>query len=91
MAKTSVAKNKTNTLEEVCDRLLETLTNVRKSDYRLNLIAAAPGSGSGWIRITIPMITGRFLELEEMPNLTTLLYTRNSIYMEMFLCSNYSW
>ena len=41
-----------------CEALLKHTCHVNTSDFHINIIAAAPGSGSDWCRITIQLITG---------------------------------
>ena len=46
---------------EECEALLKQTRHVNTSDFHVNIIAAAPGSGSDWCRITIELITGIFM------------------------------
>ena len=41
-----------------CEALLKHTCHVNTSDFHINIIAAAPGSGNDWCRITIQLITG---------------------------------
>lgn len=41
-----------------CRELLNTTTDVPPSEFRIQIIAAAPGSGSDWSLITISLLTG---------------------------------
>ena len=46
---------------EECEALLKQTRHVNTSDFHINIIAAAPGSGSDWCRITIELITGIYM------------------------------
>ncbi|KAF6034966.1 hypothetical protein EB796_006728 [Bugula neritina] len=43
---------------EPCDSLLEKVSDVNQSDYRIQLITASPGSGSDWCYSAMAMLTG---------------------------------
>jgi len=43
---------------EPCDSLLEKVSDVHQSNYRIQLITASPGSGSDWCYSAMAMLTG---------------------------------
>ena len=45
-------------MTDTCRTILDTVSDVRKSEYKIQLIAATPGSGSAWCLITITLLTG---------------------------------
>ena len=45
-------------MTDTCKTILDTVSDVRKSEYKIQLIVATPGSGSDWCRITIALLTG---------------------------------
>ena len=45
-------------MNDTCKTILDTVSDVRKSEYKIQLIVATPGSGSDWCRITIALLTG---------------------------------
>ena len=48
--------------QESCNKMLSSLeVPVNQSDFRIQLIAAAPGSGSKWCRTSISLLTGEFV------------------------------
>ena len=48
-----------------CEARLKQTRHVNRSDYHINIIAAAPGSGSAWCRITIELITGKLIRYSQ--------------------------
>ena len=57
---TDIVYNREESPEE-CEALLKQTRHVNTSDFHINIIAAAPGSGSDWCRITIELITGIYM------------------------------
>ena len=55
---TQILKVKVTEDPQICDRLLKSQSYLNKSDFRIQLIAATPGSGSDWCRTTISLLTG---------------------------------
>ena len=48
--------------QESCNKMLSSLeVPVNQSDFRIQLIAAAPGSGSKWCRTSISLLTGKLV------------------------------
>ena len=48
--------------QESCNKMLSSLeVPVNQSDFRIQLIAAAPGSGSKWCRTSISLLTGELV------------------------------
>jgi len=42
-----------------CTEILQTVKDVEKSNYKIQLIAAAPGSGNDWCMLTLRELTGK--------------------------------
>ena len=45
-------------MNDTCKTILDTVSDVRKSEYKIQLIAATPGSGSDWCRLAVALLTG---------------------------------
>ena len=58
-----------NTDPQSCNTLLQTHGYLNKSEFNIQLIAAAPGSGSDWCSTTISLITGKQERVEGVPHL----------------------
>ena len=60
-AKSKVKSTPVKTEEvESCETILNQVKDMNKTNYRIQLIAAAPGSGSDWCFISIALLTGKF-------------------------------
>jgi len=42
-----------------CTDIFQTVQDVKKSNYKIQLIAAAPGSGNDWCMLTLRELTGK--------------------------------
>ena len=57
-----------NTDPQSCETLLKTRGYLNESEFNIQLIAAAPGSGSDWCLRTISLITGKQGRAEGVPH-----------------------
>ena len=49
------------TLNNNCTAILADIKPVKPSDYKIQMIASAPGSGKDWCRIAIGLLTGQLI------------------------------
>ena len=58
-AETRVGHSTVKDKSATCRKILNHVSEVEKKDFRIQLIVAAPESGSDWCRITMDLLTGK--------------------------------
>ena len=73
-AKSKVKSTPVKTEVEGCENILNKVKEMNRDNYRIHLIAAAPGSGNDWCYISMALLTGKScVNVQEFANIYAML------------------